>query len=385
MNIKIKNNEEYENKQKKIHHSSIIRKFIKYMKLSQQSEESQRLSYFIIQYLILITFSIIVGITYKDITLSICGIYTLMHIFSYSFSLYALIKAKHNQNTHYTYGYTRYETISAFSTCIFLIIQSFFNIMSSFHLHSEEQEDHKGYEDEENQSKKIFLYAKIGINIIGIICFWDYKYFSLNKNLDDICIETNKYAYQGLKEKQFQIFSLQFKNFQKYFNNNQEESQLKMLEKSEFLDKLQFMSSFENLHSVFLHFYIDFLFDCQQILSIMIRNFYFRNSIPFLVMLFVIIFTYEFTYSLLRVLLQASPIQDEKGVKNLSKQISSLSGVSYIANQRIWGMTAGYLVYYVNVIAKKNCDFNCLHDQIQCILKKKFYSYCIQIDLSENE
>ena len=55
------------------------------------------------------------------------------------FSLYALLKAKHKKNHKFTFGYTRYETLAAFSNCIFIIITVLFLVMNSLHFHSEEE------------------------------------------------------------------------------------------------------------------------------------------------------------------------------------------------------------------------------------------------------
>lgn len=42
------------------------------------------------------------------------------------------MKAKFKTNLEYTFGYSRYETLIAFSNCIFLLISSFFHIISTF-------------------------------------------------------------------------------------------------------------------------------------------------------------------------------------------------------------------------------------------------------------
>jgi len=67
----------------------------------------------------------------------------ILHAGSFLFSLYASIKAKKKANSKFTFGYNRYETVAAFTNCIFLILCSLFVLMSSFHsLHHDSMEVH---------------------------------------------------------------------------------------------------------------------------------------------------------------------------------------------------------------------------------------------------
>lgn len=52
------------------------------------------------------------------------------------FSLYALLVAKQKSDNNFTFGYSRYETMAAFSNCILMVITSLFNVLSSVHVHA---------------------------------------------------------------------------------------------------------------------------------------------------------------------------------------------------------------------------------------------------------
>lgn len=113
------------------------------------------------------------------------------------FSMYALMKAKKNANMHYTYGYTRYETIAAFSNCVFLILSSLFLVMSSLHNlnHGEEHKEENankegGHHDDDENGPLIIFYVKIIFNLVGIYSFSEYAFFAPLEELEDIGAST---------------------------------------------------------------------------------------------------------------------------------------------------------------------------------------------------
>lgn len=86
----------------------------------------------------------------------------ILHAVSFQFSFYALMKSKQKGNQLYTFGFSRFETIAAFSNSIFLIISSFFVLISTFHnLESNEHADDSltAHEIEQHmKSSKYVLY-----------------------------------------------------------------------------------------------------------------------------------------------------------------------------------------------------------------------------------
>lgn len=121
----------------------IFRKVISYIAWSRESEESCRLGNMIGLLSVLIGFSIIRGIIISDIDLTINGIHNIMHLSAFIFSLFALLISKRSPDMHFTYGYTRYETLAAFTNCLFLNISALFLVLSSVHFlsHSDHRPD----------------------------------------------------------------------------------------------------------------------------------------------------------------------------------------------------------------------------------------------------
>ena len=79
-----------------------------------------------------------IGIKNNNFELIVDSYYFMMHLLVYCFSLYALMKGKELANKKFTYGYSRYETIAAFSVCVFLLLTAFFNLLTTFHIYGEE-------------------------------------------------------------------------------------------------------------------------------------------------------------------------------------------------------------------------------------------------------
>lgn len=80
------------------------------------------------------------GIVDFDFEIIIMGSYAFADVCVFIFSMYALLLSKHRKDTLHTYGYSRYETLAAFSNCTYLIIYALFLVLGSLHFHSEEEQ-----------------------------------------------------------------------------------------------------------------------------------------------------------------------------------------------------------------------------------------------------
>lgn len=105
--------------------------------------------------------------------------HSLLHVAAYAFTWIALLFAKKPANIRFTYGYTRLETISAFTNCIFLYFVTLFVEIRSIHNFFENGNDEK-YEHKQWEHTTILIWiGKMIIAAFGIISFWKYKLFIL--------------------------------------------------------------------------------------------------------------------------------------------------------------------------------------------------------------
>ena len=95
----------------------------------------------------LIILQTILSIHHHNIHLISDAFHSLLHVAAYTFSWLALLFSKKPANNKYTYGYTRLETISAFTNCIFLYFVTLFVEIRSIHNYfengNEEKFEHK--------------------------------------------------------------------------------------------------------------------------------------------------------------------------------------------------------------------------------------------------
>ncbi|KAL4489234.1 hypothetical protein ABPG72_006298 [Tetrahymena utriculariae] len=384
-----------------------LQKWINYISWSRESEESKKLGNLTFVLVIIIIISILNGVLKSNIQMTINGIHNCLHLFSFIFSMYALMKAKKNANMHYTYGYTRYETIAAFSNCIFLILSSLFLVISSLHYLTHD-EDHssstaqtvtdgekahtEGSQHEDESGPLIIFYVKIIFNLVGIYSFSEYALFAPLEEFQDIGASTQKYAYTGVNESTYKNYSFKYEKFYRYLSQNShhftDESHPKPLTAHPHSSKLHFTSHYENMHSIFLHFFIDFLFNFSTLACHYLMNLDFHEAailLPLIIMIITIIFTKKLLVITFKILLQALPIDDEINVKQMIQEITSINGVVEVPKQHFWGMTAGYLVCNITVKIRKSSNSEEIYQAIHTILSKKFYSICIQIEESKTE
>ena len=122
-----------------------------------------------------------IGVSKKDFNYISEFCHTILHAGAFLFSFYASIKAKKKANSNFTFGYNRYETVAAFTNCIFLVMCSLFVLMSSFHsLH------HDGADLKENTKELIgdekndiinLHYLYFLFNIVGVFSLSEYSLF----------------------------------------------------------------------------------------------------------------------------------------------------------------------------------------------------------------
>lgn len=84
------------------------------------------------------------------------------------------------------------------------------------------------------------------------------------------------------------------------------------------------------MHSIFLHFFIDFLFNFSTLAGHHLIDLDFHQAailIPIIIMVITIMFTKNLFVITFKILLQALPIDDEEGVNAMLKEIQSINGI----------------------------------------------------------
>lgn len=112
-----------------------------YASLSQNFEDSRWLFNICSLQTVMITIVIGASIFHHNMDSAKQGVDEIMHISCYVFSLYAILKSKSNPTDRFTFGFSRIETIAAFSNCVFLVISSLFLLLAAFHDHEEGNSD----------------------------------------------------------------------------------------------------------------------------------------------------------------------------------------------------------------------------------------------------
>lgn len=113
------------------------------------------------------------------------------------------------------------------------------------------------------------------------------------------------------------------------------------------------------MHSVFLHFFVDFLFGFVTLMtSFFAEGDYviFSAILPLLALSFTVFLTKKLFVTTFKLLLQALPIDDERGIRMVLSEITSLKEVVKISQQHFWGLTTGSLVCNITVCIRKNSD-----------------------------
>ncbi|KRX09407.1 hypothetical protein PPERSA_04713 [Pseudocohnilembus persalinus] len=398
-----------------------------YFRLSRTGHEPKKIGNFIIILTTFSLYSMFSGIFKSDFDQTSLGAYCVLHISAFLFSLFALLQAKHRKDTLYTYGYSRFETLAAFSNCIFLLIHSLFLVIGSFHFHSEvehlqdaqnlniendnaQNADSNHSQHHENAGNGIIyqFYFLLIFNIIGAFSFADYALFVPNtdilKDYNISGVTYNEYSnfqkvYQGLFQyiNEYLPHNIHDNHLDSYDRVHSQDVQL--VEDLENLKNQQnlsvhgnegshnnnidlvYSSHYENMHSIFIHFLVSVFFYMGKIF---IYHLNFIGFIAIITNVLILVLAVQVTKRILvvssRLLLHALPIEDIKNVSQFLKSIQSLEGVKEIKERYFWGVTTGYLVCNLKLIIKKDANQQALLRQIQMLNRNQFQDLCVQTE-----
>lgn len=254
-----------------------------------------------------------------------------IHIGSFIFALMAFILSKQTSNFHYTYGYSRIETLSAFINAFFLCFLGGFAFGSKIH-HIIENIDKVHNHSEKTVDALTIDVLKALYNFLGAILFSRYSFAKPKLGCDE---------NQG---------------------------------------------HLQNFHTLFLHFTLDGLMN----LLIIVDNIY-EDALPSnmdivfsgFVFLLTILLCKPVLKSTGLVLLQAFPIKDEEFLSSALREISVVEGVLHIKEKRFWGVHWGYLVCSLKILVRKDVNKEeSLKDIVQT-LKPKFKNICVEFEYDQ--
>lgn len=315
------------------------------------TKESTILFSFIIILSIFVIIQTLIGFYNKSLHIIADAFHGLLHVEAYIFSLIALILAKKKSNINYTYGFTRIETLSAFTNCFFMyFLTMFLAFRKLHHLFEDSSHEHKvsdnidhDHHDEENIFFMIFV--KLFINVVGGLSFHKYsKYETLN----------------SLNE-----FDISNDSLDMYY---------------------KYDSHFENLHTVFLHFSLDGICNICELFFLSFP-FLEQNYIDIFLTIFIMSLTFIVCYKVIlitsKILLQAFPIQNEKEISNIIKEINLIDGVLNIIENKFWAMSGVNLISSFKLRARKEVDLKKMTGEVREVLKKNFKNICVEFNKEE--
>lgn len=264
---------------------------------------------------VLVLYELYKGYLLKSHPIICDSVHGIIHIGSFLFALIAFTKARKGSNLHYTYGYFRIETLSAFINAFLLLFLSAFAFIGKIHHYIE---GHIGIEEG-------FLgidILKVVFNLVGVICFMRYR------------------RKKGNDESHFENFHTLFLHF--------------------LLDGLL------NISNIVLFVY-DWLY--------LYKMEFFLTGFIFTLTIILIRPVLQRTGL---ILLQAFPIKDEEFVSQVLREISVVEGVLNIKEKRFWGLHQGFLVCSMKILMRKDANKEESLKDIQGILKLKFQNVCIE-------
>lgn len=319
-----------ENSSKPSKHKPSIRKntfiFTMLVKDLFSSTDSILLSLLIMTNIILIVYEFSLGFLLKSLHLLSDSIHGIIHIGSFTFALIAFYISRKAANLNYTYGYSRIETLSAFINAFFLVFLAAFAFMGRIHHIIE----HYGHHFSEKNNDIFFIdVLKTGFNVIGAICFC--RYASL-KNSSKHEIPRNH-------------------------------------------------SHLQNFHTIFLHFFLDALFNFSNVVLYYYEVFFqYGMDIAFsaIVLFLTILLCKRVLIHNGILLLQGFPIKDEEFISSVLREISVVEGVLNIKEKKFWGMHSGYLVCSLKIVMRVDANREESLKDIHEILKPKFNNICVE-------
>lgn len=311
-------------------HNSSLRKntFIISLLMKElfSSTDSILLSLLIMTNIILIIYEFSLGFFMKSLHLLSDSIHGIIHVGSFAFALIAFYISRRAANFNYTYGYSRIETLSAFINAFFLVFLAAFAFMGRIHHIIE----HFGHHFSAKNDDIFFIdVLKTGFNAIGAICFCRYA---------------------------------RIRNSSKCENSHNN-------------------SHFQNFHTIFLHFFLDALFNFSNV-GLYYYEVFFRYGMDIAFSGIVLLLTIFLCKSVLVhngiLLLQGFPIKDEEFISSVLREISVVEGVLNIKEKKFWGMHSGYLVCSLKIVMRHDTNREESLKDIHEILKPKFNNVCVE-------
>ena len=284
--------------------------------------------------LIFINFLIILyeftcGIKIRSLTLISNSLHGIIHLGSFIFALIAYTLSRKSSNLHYTYGYSRIETLSAFINAFFLCFLAAFAFGSKIH-HIIEQIG-KTHDHSEKNEFIIFIHViKTGFNASGALLFV-------------------KYAFAKPK-----------------FGSDE--------------------GHVENFQTLFLHFLLDGIYN----ILVLVDQFYdeiLPENIDIAFNGILLVLTLIVCRPVLRntglVMLQSFPIKDEEFMSSAMREISVVEGVLNIKEKKFWGLHWGFLVCSLKIQVRNDVNREESLKDILQILKPKFKNVCVEFILDK--
>ena len=330
-------------------------------KILKLSKNSIHLCLFTLILIGLVIFQFALGLINRDIHLMIDSFHGILNILALSFSLFASIYSKKTSNFRYTYGYSRIETLSSFTNCIFLSFEASFLVFRSIH-HTIEEHDTDDHIGETRIISELLILNhvfKIIMNSMGTYTLREYKMFMT----PDIMIENQRIRNIPLKSNQMkkddEIHS---------FNSNIEKER---------------SSHYQNMHTIYLQFIIALLISLHFIIEVQIEMLT-HLKIDLLIAFGILFLTYKMCFRVIiltgKILLQALPVENEEFGHILINRIEEIEEVENVTQVHYWALDVNYWISTIKVRAQKNCNHNALLGEIKSILSKFFYDICIEIE-----
>eukprot|EP01017_Pseudomicrothorax_dubius_P048063 TRINITY_DN8694_c0_g10_i1.p1 TRINITY_DN8694_c0_g10~~TRINITY_DN8694_c0_g10_i1.p1 ORF type:complete len:335 (-),score=34.89 TRINITY_DN8694_c0_g10_i1:114-1118(-) len=328
------------------------------MRLFSLYDETTYLIIMILAWLFHVVLEGILGLRFRDIHVLGDAFHGFLHILALAFSLYARLKPTFlNSESLFTYGTFRLETLAAFSNVIFLFFVNLFLFFRSIHSNIEQLFEESGTTESQVEAiaNKILLGVcvfRIILDGIGIFLFRKYK--SIKTKSDEVsktscfgaatdCIATTLLGYASD-------------------------------------DTFSFNSKSENLHAVFLHFYLDLL----AALSVLAAAYFpfelwllHSEVILALLLLFITIsVSKELFLETGTILLQGAPksINIDK-IHSEINEISYIEGVLAIADTKVWALYSSFAVCYLKLKLRNEEDAR----RVKPHATEKLKSVCQQV------
>lgn len=343
----------------------------------------------------LIVLEFVLGLVTVNIHFITDGFQSSLHVVSYTFSLFSLTFSKQTANPGFTYGFTRFETLSAFSNSVFLLFVCFLNIFQHFHHIIEE------FEDEEEPNGEL----EGGAAQKGILAYKGpiLKYFEGESSLIifhvlrlviSLCVMCAFAEYARM----FDAKEVDSKSHQLYMGWQHKPKVMKLASMfvwpslietdpldhpSNYYRNIGISSHWENLHSVFLHAWIDAMLDIMAIVNFSFKGvpkFYIVEiGLATLACCIAVKLTKPLIISTGMVLLQGCPYYSAYELDKILRDVSFVEGVTEISEKKFWGLNTNYLIANLKVKIINQGYYDSAMKEIKEVLGPKFQSVTVEL------